>query len=184
MNDEWTRWFEAQDKATEAWGNGDLKGAIEVIGRYLQGEPPLELRRKAIAFRGDLREEQGDREAASTDFQLAHGLSEEPDYERYTLELSLGNLAHAAGQLGAADSWYVQALRTASEDSTTSGGLALFRLLRLRGKQGLAEEERKVSAKVVRQAWALLRIEGEPDLDSLEEMALTLIRTQSQRPTP
>lgn len=154
-------WIGVQRKAVEILIDGNFNAAIRLVNRYLEGAVPRDLQRQAIAFRGDLREEQGDREAARTDFNHAHGLSEKPDYERYTLEIALGGISEALGDLRAADHWYVRALETASSDPTTSVGLGLLRLLELRRGRGIDEDERRTAEKALRQAWRLLQIEGE-----------------------
>lgn len=174
------RWIEVQKKATEAWISGDIDGALELVSQYLAGVQPPDQRRQAIAFRGDLYEENGDLEAAKNDFGLAHDLSEAPDYERYTLEIALGSVAKKMGHLEAAESWYLKALETAAVDFTTSGGTALRCLLELRGGLSLSDDERRLVEKVVRQSWHLLRVEGEPNLEDLEGTARKLIAAQDR----
>lgn len=183
-NAEWLYWVEVQKKVTETWADGDLAGAIGLIDRYLEGVASSDLRRKAVAFRGDLHEERGDRGAAMADFQLAHSLSEKPDYERYTLEIALGGISEMLGSLKTAEHWYVRALKTASTDPTTSGGTALLRFLKIRRNQGLAEEERLLAEKVLRQSWHLLRVEGEPDFDDLEVTVKKLVAAQGRQFPP
>lgn len=174
------RWIDAQTMALNAWTSGDLAGAIELVGRYLAGNPPFDLRRRAIAFRGDLHEDSGDLDAAKSDFNLALDLSKEPDYERYTLELALGAVAKKLGNLEEADSWYRSALETASLDPTTSGGTALRSLLELRGGNEFSEEERQLVAKVIQQSWHLLQMEGEPNLADLQGTAWKLTLAQGR----
>lgn len=129
---DWLGWIETQKQATEVWTAGDLESAISLINRYLEGVVSPDLRRRATAFRGDLHEECGNLEAAKADFQLAHGLSEKPDYERYTLEIALGGISESLGDPKTADSWYVRALETVAADPTTSAGSGLLRLLLIR----------------------------------------------------
>lgn len=181
---DWISWFETQKKATEVWAEGDLAGAISLVNRYLEGIVLPDIRRRAIAFRGDLHEEQGSREAAKADFQLAYSLSETPDYERYTLEIALGGLSESLGDLKTADAWYIRALETASADPTTSAASGLIRLLKLRRDQGLNEEERRLVEKVLRQSWHLLRVEGEPDFDDLEVTTKKLVAAQGRQFPP
>jgi len=182
-NEEWLSWIETQKKATEIWFAGDIAAAIELIGHYLSQSRPLDLSRQAIAFRGDLHEESGNLEIARASYLAARELSEKPDYERYTLELSLGSVAEKLGDRRSAGAWYLRALETAFLDGTTSGGSALLRLLELRVEQGLSEEERQLAENVVRQSWRLLGVEGEPSLEDLRRAARKLIEAQG-RPRP
>lgn len=180
--EEYLPWIEVQKKATEIWIAGDVAVAIGLINRYLKEAPSIDLRRRALAFRGDLYEDCGNLEAAKADLSSAHKLSNQPDYERYTIELSLGSIAEALGDPEAADSWYLQALETASVDATTSGGSAIRRLLKLRGERMLAEDERHLAERVIRQGWHLLSVEGEPDFQDLKGTARKLIEAQSRPP--
>lgn len=178
--EEWITWRTVQKEAVETWISGDIAGAIRLISQYLESSPPKDLRRQAIAFRGDLHEEQGDLDNAKIDLTYAHELSEGPDYERYTLEISLGSIANLQGDTTAADHWYIDALRTASESPATSGGTALRRLLELRKTRGLEGEERQLAVEVAQRSWLLLRIEGEPDLEDLEDTARKLVAAQNR----
>jgi tetratricopeptide (TPR) repeat protein len=175
---EWLDWIEVQKAATRLWMQGDSEAAVEVIDRYLEQKPRLDLKRQAIGFRGSIHEEQGDLEAAKNDFATAQELSEDTDFERYTLLLSLGGIAERRGFPVEADRWYVAALQTAAADPKTSGASALLRLLRLRGKGGLTEQESRLAEKAMHQAWSLLRVEGEPDLGDLIATAKKLIEAQ------
>src|SRR5689334_10555756 len=177
----WFSWIEVQTKATETWAEGDLAGAIRLIDSYLEGKVLPDLQRRAVAFRGDLHEENGEQGAAMADFRLAHELSEKPDYERYTLELSLGGLSETLGDLNAADYWYVKALETASADATISAGSGLLRLLKLRRGRSLDEKEHRLVEKVLQQSWNLLQVEGKPDFANLEMTAKKLVAAQGQQ---
>ena len=112
---------------------------------------------------------------------LTQGNGPCPDYERYTLEIALGGISEALGDLKTADYWYVKALETASSDPTTSVGLGLLRLLELRRGRGFDEEERRLAEKALRQSWRLLQIEGEPNLDDLEATTRKLLAEQGRR---
>lgn len=176
----WLAWIEVQKAATRLWMQGDSEAAVGVIDRYLEQEPRLDLKRQAIGFRGSIHEEQGDLGAAKNDFSTAHELSEQADFERYTLLLSLGGIAERRGSFEEADSWYWAALQTAADDPKTSGAGGLLRLLRLRAQRGLTEQERRLAEKVMHQAWSLLRVEGEPDLRDLVATAKKLIEAQKR----
>jgi len=174
-DDEWTEWVEVQKAALR---EGELSAGIGVVDAYLQAEPPLDLRRQALGFRGSLRQEQGALNSAKDDFLAARKLAEKPDFERYTLEQSAAAVSQELGQIEEAERWYLEAMKTAVDDPTTSGASALRRLLERRGDRGLSEEEGALAERVVHQAWHLLRLEGEPDLDDLEGTARKLIEAQ------
>ncbi len=175
---EWLDWIDVQKAATRLWMQGDLEAAIAEIDCYLEQEPRLDLKRQAIGFRGSIREEQGDLAAARSDFSAALELSEEPDFERYTLLLSLGGVAERRGDFEEAENWFLAALQTAADDPKTSGAGGLLRLLRLRGRRGLTEQEHRLAEKVVHQGWSLLRVEGKPDCTDLSATAKKLIEAQ------
>lgn len=177
---EWLAWIEEQKVATRAWLQSDLPGAIETIDRFLATNPPLDLRRQAIGFRGSLHQEQGDLAAAKSDFLAAQALAERADFERCTLEESAGDVSHQLGDIAEAERWYLEALRTAAADPRISGGGVLVHLLKLRGEKGLNEEEGRLAEKVVKQSWHLLGVEGEPDLADLQATAKKLIEAQGR----
>jgi tetratricopeptide (TPR) repeat protein len=174
----WLEWIEIQKAATRLWMQGNFEAAIGEINHYLAQEPRLDLRRQAIGFRGSIHEEQGDLEAARNDFSRAHELSEEPDFERYTLLLSLGGIAKRRGGFEEAENWFLTALQTAAADPKTSGAGALLQLLQLRGERGLTEQEHRLAEKVVYQGWSLLRVVGQPDLTDLIATAKKLIEAK------
>jgi len=170
--DEWT---EVQKAALREKSVAD---GVRVIDDYLRATPSVAFKRQALGFRGSLHEEHGDLAAARADFLAARELAEEADFERYTLEGSAAAVSQQLGQLDEAEQWCLEALKTAAADPTTSGASALLRLLGLRGQRGLRNEEQPLIERVVYQAWHLLRVEGEPDLEDLEGTARKLIDAQ------
>lgn len=181
---EWLDWIEVQKRATELWEEGDLAAAIAEVDRFLELEPPVDLERQAIGFRGSLHEERGNTAAARADYLTARSLSERRDFERYSLELAAGAASELMGEVVEAERWYAEALATAAADLTTSGAGALLRLLRTRGERGLSAEERALADQVVRQAWSHLQVEGEPDLGDLVATAQELMKAQGQPRKP
>ena len=175
---EWLHWIEIQKSATQIWLQGRGSAAILELDRFLASDPPYDLRRDAIAFRGCIHEDEKNMTAAKADFLSALAIAEEHDLERYSIEVSLAGLCGSSGDLKEAEEWYLKALRTAASDPKTSGAGTLLHLLRLRGELGLTEEERRLVKIVVHQAWSLLRVEGEPDLSDLEGTARKLIIAQ------
>lgn len=175
---QWAAWFDLQKIATHVWLEGDLPRAIAMLDEFVGTHPPKPVERQAIGFRGSLYEEAGDLEAAKADFLTAVALSEEADFERYTLEESLAAASERLGDDAEAERWCLSALRTAAEDPKTSGAGSLLRLVRLRDEQPLTSEERHMVKKVVYQGWSLLRVEGKPDLEDLTATAKKLLRAQ------
>lgn len=176
---EWVGWVEVQKVAVRVWFDGDLPAAIEVVNRFLAENPPLDLQRQALGFRGSLEQERGDLQAARSDFLAARGLSEHADFERCTLEEAAAAASLQLGDLPQAERLYLEALKTAASDPRTSGGGVVLSLLKLRGESGLSEEERTLAEKVIRQSWHLLRVEGEPDLIDLASTAQRVIEAQA-----
>lgn len=176
--EQWTAWFDLQRIATHVWFEGDLPQAIAMLDEFVASRPPSPIERQAVGFRGSLHEEAGDLQAAKEDFLTALELSEDRDFERYTLEESVAVISERLGDGVEAERWCMRALMTAAADPKTSGAGSLLRLLRLRGEQRLSSEEHQLAKKVVYQAWSLLRVEGEPDLSDLGATAKRLLKAQ------
>jgi len=174
----WAEWFELQRSATQVWFDGSLAQAIEMLDEFVASEPPQAIKRQAIGYRGSLHNEAGDLHLAKADYLAAWELSEEQDFERYTLEESSAAISERLGRSAEAEWWCRKALQTAAADPKTSGSGCLLRLLKLRGRKGLSDEEHHLAKKVVYQAWHLLRVEGQPDLTDLEATCRKLIEAQ------
>jgi len=175
--EEWAKWIEVQKAAIR---EVEVSESIQRVEEYLRSEPPVDLRRQALGFRGSLRQEEGELEGAMADFLAARALTEKPDFERYTLEQSAATISQQLGQTEEAERWNVAALETAAADPTTSGAAALRALLTLRAQAGLEPDEEELARRVVRQAWHLLRVEGEPDLSDLHTASEKLLAAQSR----
>jgi hypothetical protein len=173
---QWKDWFDLQSAAAQAWFKGGLETAIAMLDEFVNSEPPRVVKRQALGFRGSLHEENGEFQAAKSDFLAARELSEQPDFERYTLEESIAALCERLGSEEDIEFWILQALATAAADPRVSGGGALLRLLKHRGSLGFTDEEMRLVEKVVYQGWILLRVEGEPDLKHLVRTAKRLVR--------
>ncbi|NJL28927.1 MAG: hypothetical protein HC897_14080 [Thermoanaerobaculia bacterium] len=166
-DDQWAGWFEVQRKAVNHSINGSLRAAIEEVNGYLRMTSIRDIRRRAVGFRGDLWEESGDLAAAKIDFMAAHELSEDADYERYTLELALGCLNKKQKANSEAISWYLKALETANANPGISGVEALAEYVKLLDQEKPVQTERDLMWRVARKAWTLLKLEGAPNLDDL-----------------
>lgn len=149
-----------------------------MLDEFVASEPPLAVKRQAIGFRGSLYDEAGDLHAAKSDFLGALELSQDRDFERYTLEESVAAICQRLRDDVEAERWSLRALKTAAADPKTSGAGALQRLLRIRGDRALIETEQRLAERVVHQAWHLLRVEGEPDLADLEAACKKLMEAQ------
>lgn len=175
---EWLNWIEVQKRATRLWMQQKATEAIAELNRFLSTDPPPDLKRDAIAFRGSIYQEQGAWGEAKSDALAALAISEEHQFARYSIELTLAAICERLGDAQGAEDWCLAGLRTAAEDPRESGAGVLQRLLRLRGEKGLSNKERDLVRQVVYQAWHLLRIEGEPDLNQLPATAKKLLRAQ------
>lgn len=165
------------------WIRRDIAAAVRLIDDYLVGDLAVDVRSGAFAFRARLKREMGDWQTAQQDYVAAHLSSEEGSYHRYTVELALGSLCEDRDQKAEALSWYTRAMRTAILDPGTSGAAALEGLLDIKGSQPLSDEETDLCTRIVQQAWALFRLQGEPELDDLRG-TIEALKEASTRPLP
>ncbi|MEM9293023.1 MAG: hypothetical protein AAGD01_15185 [Acidobacteriota bacterium] len=150
------------------------------IDTFLSHRPRSDLYLEAIAYRASLFEQTGDLRRARQDFLAAHELSRPDSYSRYTLELSLGDLAERVGKEEEARGYYIQALRTVEADSKTSGATTILRLLQLKSFQDLSASEHALVRREIEQSWQLFDLAGEPDLIKIEDVLKTLLEAQSR----
>jgi tetratricopeptide (TPR) repeat protein len=176
----WLAWYDELRKVTELQGRGDLRSAIALIDHYLASNPAPVIKSDALSFRAIALEDLGNLQAAKRDFLSAHALSQPASYARYTIELSLADLCRRLQQAYEAQAWYFKALETVAEDSTTSGGSALWRFLDLVGERSLTDRETAICRRVVRQSWELQQLSGEPELEDLR-LAADKIRHAESR---
>ena len=180
----WLEWIEVQKRAVEALMRGDLAAANGLVDDYLSKATFADLRSDVLAFRASLYEQQGNPEKALEDFFAALELVD-VGYQKYTLELCVGCLYEDFfGNLDEAIHWYLSALHTAIEDGSTAAGTVLLRFLKLRGEQDLSAAERRLAEENARHSWQLLKMEGEPDLQLLEQTALLLVEAQGRGLAP
>ncbi len=177
---EWMEWIEVQKTAARALVEDDLEEAISIVSRFLAADPPLDLERQAIGFRGSLHQERGDFESARTDFVAARALSEGPDFERCTLEESAGVASQQLGDRLEAERWFLEALKTATSDPKAGGGGVVLNLLNAKGDGNLTAEERALCENVIRGSWQILSLEGKPEVKDLAAGARKLLQAQSQ----
>ena len=176
----WREWIEVQKAATRVWAEDDLEEAISIVNRFLAADPPVDLERQAIGFRGSLHQERGDLESARTDFLAARALSEGPDFERCTLEQSAGVTSQQLGDRLEAEKWFLEALKTAVAEPRAGGGGVVLNLLDAKGEGNLTAEERALCEGVIRGSWQSLSLEGEPELKDLAAGARKLLQAQSR----
>ncbi len=164
-------WHSKQIHVVALWSKGRVDEAIRELDDYLSHcEHPV-LKSKALACRGDIALERGNTKDAARDYESAHALTRKGSYERYTLEVSLGNCAELAGNATDAASWYRTALQTVVESSErVSGGLAMKRLLRL-GEVGRPEEAAPLLRLATEISWATLGLRGSPPYNNYVEVA-------------
>lgn len=180
---EWAAWIRIQAHALRFMTTGRTSAAHAAVSSFLGFQPATDLRADALAFRAVISERLGEMEAAKFDLQSAQSLGPPSSYRRYTIELSLGDLCEKTGNPDEAFSWYLNALETAAEDPTTSGGSALASLLAMKQTSSLNPSQRELCLKIVRQAWSLFQLPNEPDLMDLPETAKILVEASS-RPLP
>ncbi len=180
---EFSRWTLVQLKAVELSRTSGLDAAIGEVNSFLAESPPIDLVRQALGFRGDLRSEQDELQAAREDYLVARSLSEEVDFERFTLDLALGGVSEQLKDMREAERWFLEAMKSAAEDASTCGVAALERLQRLRNSLELSLEERLLAERVVSQGWRLLRLPGDPDLSDLWASAQRVKEAQG-KPLP
>jgi hypothetical protein len=183
VDQEWLAWIEVQKDAVRQWSKGDFDSAIRIIDEYAIGPISSHTRSEAFAFQGMILHEKGDSEAAKKCYLTAHSLTDSPDFHRYTLENALGSLCSLLNQDEEALSWHIRAMQTAILDLTTSGASALEGFLDLKGEQPLAAYEVTLCNAVVKQAWSLFNLPGEPDFSDLRGM-IEILKEASGRPLP
>lgn len=173
---EWLEWVEIQKEAIRVSVERGHGAALEVLGAFPSGSRSLAIERQALCLRADLLARAGDPRAALRAFMGAHERTRGKDFERYTIELSLGRTSSEIGEFAEAEVWYVRALETAAADPRTCGISALKALTTLRGSFALSDEERPTVERVIAQSWALHRLPGKPDLFDLSESARAIHR--------
>src|SRR5687768_10871150 len=87
---DWLQWIEEQQRVVSSWMEGRRDEALRLLEDYLRTEPPHQFVSDALAYRAELKREQGDIDGAVDDFRNAHRLSRRGSYSRYTLEITLG----------------------------------------------------------------------------------------------
>jgi len=176
-------WVEIQKRSLKLMNRKDFSGALQELDSFLQRGQPAELESEIFGFRGIVLEDQGKIEEAKREYLNAHRLSAEATYNRYGIELTLGRLSEAMNDSREAATWYFRAAQTASEDRLTSGAAAVAGFLDVRDRATWEDHEIRLVERVVRQAWELFSLPGEPDLVNLRE-TLQILAEASTRPLP
>lgn len=179
----WIEWVEIQKRSLKLMYRKDFSGAMQELDSFFRRGQPAELESEIFGFRGEIQERQGKIEEAKREYLNAHMLSAEATYHRYTLELTLGRVCEEMKDLQEAADWYFRAAHTASEDPLTFGAAAVAGLLDVRDRSSWENHEIRLVERVIRQAWELFSLPGEPDLENLRETLRTLGEA-STRPLP
>jgi hypothetical protein len=79
--------------------------------------------------------------------------------------------------------WYGKALETVVEDPLTSGSAAIAGLVEQKGLTELSADEKALCEKVLKQAWKLFSLPGQPELENLHA-AIGVLDEASTRPLP
>ena len=177
---EWLEWIAIQSRALRLMVKRELSQAMTEVDEFLKSQPSPDLASEALAFRADIREQQGQVDQVLSDLLEARSLTPSASYRRYTIELSLAATYEKAGRSEEAVGWYLAALDSSAQDPTTSGASALAALLTLRDFRDLDQPHRDVCRQVARQAWNLFRLPGEPDLEDLKKTAQVLSEASSR----
>jgi len=172
----WLEWIEIQKQALKAQREGDLEQASKMVRSFLQRPDIEELRCEALDLLAQFKEERGEFEEAKNLLAQAVAHAPEGSYKRYAFQLALAGAHEAMSDIEGAMKHYRQALETASQDDTTSAGAALQNFVRLRGEDRLSADDRELIGRCIRQAWRLLKLEGEPELEDLTRAAKSMIR--------
>lgn len=181
---EWLNWVALQKQILRlVMINKDVPAALRALDNYLAGNIAQDLRRDAFVVKGRVEREAGNSENAKENYLKAHELSDEGTYSRYVIEITLGSIYEGLGMSTEALGWYTEAMRTAVLDPGTSGAVALEGFLDIKGVQSLSDEEADLCIQVVRQAWSLFRLPGEPDLEDLRG-TIEELKDASTRPLP
>lgn len=176
-------WILVQRKALSLMRKKNFPAALDELDSFLRADHPPVLQSEVWAFKGLVREKMEGASAARVHFLAAHSLSQPGTYQRYALEITLGRLSEELKELQEARTWYWRAVKTAADDPGTSGAAAIEGFLNLKDFYLWSQNEKQVCVRVIRQAWTLFSLPGEPDLANLE-MTLHKLKEASARPLP
>jgi hypothetical protein len=176
-------WVVIQRRVLRLMSKKDFAAALNELEVFMSKSFSPELRSEVFAFRGRVRERMGEISSAKDDFLFAHSLVPRGTYRRYTIELTLGRLSELMHGVQDASFWYLQAVETAAEDLGTSGASAVEAFLGVKGVCSWTPAEKESCEKVLRQAWELFCLPGEPNFDNLQE-TLAVLGDASTRPLP
>lgn len=154
------------------------KEAITLLSNLLPSIKDNGLKTETIAFRADIYEEMGDKDAAKKGWLHALSLIKAENYAKYVLEMQMGVIHEKENNKEEALSWYLKALSTGIK-SNISGGWGLSKFVSLKGEDKLTKEERELCEKAVLTSWKVLSSPGEPDLKNLLQTAQFLIKVES-----
>lgn len=170
-------WDQAEREIVRAWTTGAVAEALQQIESVL-GQGDEEQRGRALMYRGSIKEESANWDAAKGDFIQAVGLFRPGSYPRYTAELSVGHSYEKAGEKQQAVQWYRAALLTCTQaDELFSGATATKALLAL--EPVLAPKDMELARAATVRSWQVLNLAGEPDLDDLGSATETLMQRAS-----
>lgn len=176
---QWLQWVEVQKAATHLWLADKLPEAIALVARYLQSEPPVDLRRQAIGFQGSLHQEAGNLAQARASFLAARELAEVPDFERSTLEESIAVISLRLGDVAEARRWYWQAIETAASDSRAVNAVTFLRFLEIQTPRRV---ELELIESLIARSWSSYGLPGTPDFLDLNACIHRLIEAQRKPP--
>ncbi|MDX1998417.1 MAG: hypothetical protein SF066_11930 [Thermoanaerobaculia bacterium] len=173
-------WRAAEARSFSRYLQRDIRGAIEVLGEYVETDSSSPFGARALGNRAEFLLEIGKASEAERDLRRALELEGSPTYTRYTLEFALGALLEGEGATDATVEAYCKALRTAlAEGNTVSAGVVL-RLARLATNNPMPTEIQAIIGESLKRSWGILGIPGTPDLATPEQTAELLLREASR----
>lgn len=171
------QWHEAERLLVREWASGNVAKARALIRiALLEGDDAT--RGAALVYRGSIAEEGGAWTSAMADFQAALACFGAGSHRRYTTELSLGLAHEKLGESEAARRWYRAALTTSAAATERFSGASAAKALLAQGRQ-CTSGEAEVVRSVLRRAWEVLELPGEPDLRDLSTTTEILTRRAS-----
>lgn len=172
--DEWER---TEGVLVQAWTAGRLQDALSQIDRVMLDGNDSQ-RATALMYRGSMREEAADWEAAKVDFIRAATMSAPGSYQRYTSEVSAGVMSDKAGDPSDAVKWYRSALMTCLNSTEPFSGASAVKALLAAGSE-MSPGDRQLVTFVTLRSCEVLGCQDRADLDDLAGTAEMLLRRAS-----
>lgn len=179
---EWANWMRVMREASLHLRQGSTRYALQVIESFVSTAMTPDVRSDVLGLRAQLKADLGEFTSAKGDLLQARNLVG-PGYARYVHEVSLGAVCGRLNRANDSLEWYRQALQTCLQSPEVSCGTALKAFLTLTGDNRLDSKDRNLCERAALSSWRLLRLQGDPDLVDLREVA-NRIGTRETDPGP